>query len=426
MYNSNKTIVEHFPGFLAYCDAGGLTRITQENYKRYLKKFLDWLYYKNLGKIFPNELNENHVVEYKNYLLSPTINRNTGKTLKPNTQSYYLIALRAFLGYFSAKGIVSLAPNKITLPKVNKCLENERNLDKTAIKAILNAPSDDNIIGLRDRAILDVIISTGFKVRSICSLNRNYLQNIPEDTIPCLKKYLDKRTDNEDALFINYRGANGADRRLTSRSVEKIVRRYTEDVGLSTPLTPELLRSAKILSVWAEEVEIKNTIWSETENQINKKIFWLRKNISTLPEAYKSRAFLASLIKCENCIFRKIAILIISNRVRQSELSLTNFLGSKFSSVNTSVSGHHGSDWHKKMMDRVANSSLFKQKHKIVREPATNYGRADLSYFPDKGKPIYVEVGTVSLFKVWYNLMTMKNCTFILVPNNDVIIKFET
>ena len=427
MYKSNKTIIEHLPDFITYCGTEGLANVTRENYKRYLKKFLDWLRYKNFEKLFPHELNKNHIADYKNYLLSPTLNCNTGKYLKPNTQNYYLIALRALLSYFVAKNVVSLAPGKIALLKVNKCSKSDVYLDRKALKAILSAPSDNNISGLRDRAILDVIISTGFKVRRICNLNKDCLQELPKNTLPGLKEYLRKRTDSADALFINYRGANGANRRLTPRSVQKIVKRYAGIAGLSTPLTPELLRSAKILSVWNEEIEIKNTSWLEAENQINKKIFWLRKNISTLPESYKSEAFLASLIKCEDCIFRKIAILLISGRVKMSESPLNDFLKTKFSPVISLIPGHHGKDWHKLMMNRVVSSfQIFTQQQKVIIEPVTNYGRADLGYFPDRGKPTYVEVGTVSLFKIWYNLTTMRNCVCILIPNDDVIIKFET
>lgn len=428
MYKSKKTIIKNLPDFIKYCCTEGLTVATQENYKRFLKKFFDWLQSENLENLFPHELRERHIADYKKYLLSPTLNCNTGGFLNSNTQNYYLIALRAFLGYFKAKGIVSLTSDKITLSSVHKCPKNDICLDGRSVDLILDAPIANNIIGLRDRVILNVIISTGFKVRRICNLNKDCLNELPESIHPCLNKYLKERVDNIEALFINYRGTKRADRRLTPRSVERIVKRYSEAAGLSKTLTPELLRSAKILSVWNEKVEIKNINWAKAENKIDKKIFWLKKNISLLAESYKSETFLATLIKCENCIFRKIAILIVSGKVRVSGFSLDSFFQNKHLTASTDhISGRHGADWHKRMMKWIANSSqIFIQKQNVVVEPITNYGRADLGYFPDMGKPIYVEVGTVSLFKVWYNLMTMKNCVFLLIPNDDIIIKFET
>ncbi|MBU2540007.1 phage integrase N-terminal SAM-like domain-containing protein [Patescibacteria group bacterium] len=428
MYKANKTIIESLSNFIEYCRVEGLTLATQENYKGYLKKFFGWLRSENLENLFPHELQEKHIVDYKKHLLSPTLNRKTGGSLSPNTQHYYLIALRALLGYFGVKSIVSLVPSRITLPKVNKCLKNGICLDSRSVDLILDAPATNNVIGLRDRVILSIIISTGFKVRRICNLNKDCLNELPEDIHPCLNKYLKERVDDIEALFINYSGKKRADRRLTPRSIERIVKHYSEVAGLPKTLTPEALRSAKILSVWNEKVEIKNISWIEAENKIDEKILWLNKNISLLPDSYKSEAFLATLIKCENCISRKIAILIISGRIKASESSLSDFFQNKHLIVSANnISGRHGADWHKKMMTLMANNfHIFIQKKNIVVEPITNYGRADLGYFPNIGKPIYVEVGTVSLFKVWYNLMTMKNCVFFLIPNDDIIIKFET
>ncbi len=196
MNQSNKTIIESLPNFIAYCRAVGLSSATQENYKRFLEKFLVWLKQNNLEDLKPHELNEKHIADYKNYLLSPTLNHNTGKFLKPNTQHYYLIVLRALLGYFGVQGIVSLVPSKITLPRVNKCPKSDLYLDGKGIQSLLGAPDSSNIIGLRDRAILNVIISTGFKVRRICGLNKGCLHELPENIYSPINEYLEKRSDS--------------------------------------------------------------------------------------------------------------------------------------------------------------------------------------------------------------------------------------
>lgn len=216
MYKSNKTIIEHLPDFITYCSTKGLSPATQENYKRFLKRFIDWLYYKNFENLFPHELNEKHIADYKNYLLSPTLNRNTGKFLKTNTQHYYLVVLRGLLDYLGDKGILSLASSKITLPRAYKCLKNDICLDRKDVERILSAPITENVIGLRDRAILNVIISTGYKVHRICNLNRDCLRELPENIYPCINEYLKERLDKIEALFISYRGIKRIDQRMTT------------------------------------------------------------------------------------------------------------------------------------------------------------------------------------------------------------------
>jgi site-specific recombinase XerD len=117
MFPSPKPIINQIPDFLDYCEVqNGLSDNTQENYQRYLQKFVLWLKSKKLDDLKPQELTSDHVWDYRLYL-SRHMDPKTGKTLKKATQSYYLIALRALLGFFSAKDIVSLPADKISLPK---------------------------------------------------------------------------------------------------------------------------------------------------------------------------------------------------------------------------------------------------------------------------------------------------------------------
>jgi hypothetical protein len=71
-------------------------------------------------------------------------------------------------------------------------------------------------------------------------------------------------------------------------------------------------------------------------------------------------------------------------------------------------------------------SEYFKlQDCKVVSEPILNYGRADLGIYPRSNEALYIEIGTVSLFKLWYNLSTMKNVTFLLIPSENYAIEFK-
>ena len=100
MQNSNKPIIQHLQDFLDFCEVEkGLRKNTQENYKNYLEKFFHWLIETKNSSLLPHQLTSDHIWAYRLYL-SRTPSPATGKLLSKGTQNYYLIALRAFLGYF--------------------------------------------------------------------------------------------------------------------------------------------------------------------------------------------------------------------------------------------------------------------------------------------------------------------------------------
>ena len=116
MKKSEKEIIKHIPDFLDYCEVEkGLADKTQENYKHYLEKFVSWLKKAKKADLKPHELTADDIWAYRLYL--SRFQDNKGQSLKKVTQNYYLIALRALLGYFTAKDILSLPADKINLPK---------------------------------------------------------------------------------------------------------------------------------------------------------------------------------------------------------------------------------------------------------------------------------------------------------------------
>ncbi|MEK7124341.1 MAG: phage integrase N-terminal SAM-like domain-containing protein, partial [Patescibacteria group bacterium] len=120
MNESNKPIIKHIPDFLDYCEVEkGLRDNTQKNYQRYLNKFVKWIEAQSLESLLPHQLTKEHIWDYR-LCLSRHNKPLTGQPLKKSTQNYYLIALRAFLGYFVAKDIISIPPDKIALPKGDK------------------------------------------------------------------------------------------------------------------------------------------------------------------------------------------------------------------------------------------------------------------------------------------------------------------
>jgi integrase/recombinase XerD len=140
MKETTISIIKHIPLFLDYCKEIGLSDKTQENYKRYLNKFTKWLEYKKLQDILPHQLTSDYIWDYRLYL-SRHSDPITGKNLKKSTQNYYLIALRALLGYFSSKDIVCLPINRITLLGGLKAEKTAKFLNLEQIKELLLAPN---------------------------------------------------------------------------------------------------------------------------------------------------------------------------------------------------------------------------------------------------------------------------------------------
>lgn len=450
MKKSSSPIIEYIPQFLDYCKKEGLSKKTQENYGRYLNKFIFWLKKENKDNLLPHKLTTADIEAYRLFLSSYKDEK--GHSLKKISQNYYLIALRALLGYFTAKDIVSLLPAKIGLPRGFKREKTADFLNSGQIKALLLAPDLKTQKGLRDKAILGTLIATGFKISQITSLNKDQVYVIPGEISSCLKEYLQTRKDKNNALFVNYRAKKESiGGRLIARSIERIVNYYGRKIGLPFLITPEVLRWARAHALSNEKIEIqkpqthrfskiKNYVlinnssiipskvpptWNTVENIINKEILWLKNNIPVWPESYKENP---PFLKYDETILRKIAILIVSGRVTAVELvaeNNKNLWDSRTEKSDFKKVSRHGQEWHRKMMDVI--SSYFKTfNYEVKLEPVLHYGRADLGIFTKPHKHLYIEIDTVSLFKLWYNLSTMKNVTFLIVPSENKVIEFNT
>ncbi|MBU1178994.1 tyrosine-type recombinase/integrase [Patescibacteria group bacterium] len=214
---------------------------TVENYDRYLRRFLEFSKLKD-----PSAISDSKLREYRLYL-----NR---QGLKKKTQNYHLIALRNFLKYLARMGIESLPPERIELAKVG-----ERQIDLISadeLQRLLDSPRGEDLKSLRDKAILELLFSTGLRVSELCSLDREDLDPgrsgasfkkgefsvrgkgdkirlvfLSDNAKEAVKNYLDKRVDIEEALFC-----------LTPRSVERIVRHYAIKAGIAKKVTPHIIR----------------------------------------------------------------------------------------------------------------------------------------------------------------------------------------
>lgn len=263
MIKSKKPLPQHLNDFLDWLDIEkGLSGKSQENYSRFLKKFLDWLKENNLNDLKPHQLSPVHLWEYRVFLSRQALSKSK-KPLKKTTQNYYLIALRSFLNYFANRDIISLPAEKVKLAKV-KDEKTVHFLTLEQIEKLFSAPDVSTRSGLRDRTILESLFSTGLRISELVSLNKEQIRIKPltkdlevgiigkggrprtvyfsERAVIWLRKYLESRKDNEKSLFVNYQSGKNSSRRLTPRSIEKIIKKYDLLAGLPINTTPHTLR----------------------------------------------------------------------------------------------------------------------------------------------------------------------------------------
>lgn len=269
MKKSNISLVKHINDFLEYCEVEkGLSPISTKNYHNFLKVFASWLKISQKQDIRPHQITDKDIWDYRLYLSRKKDYK--GGYIKKTTQSYYLRALRALFNYFTVRDIQALPSEKIILPKLTEKDKKIKFLTFEQIKKLLNTPDIETKSGLRDRAILEVLFSTGMRVAELTSLNITQfdLQNILKGKIDdqelsiagkggsirtvyfsnralkWLGSYLNTRQDMFTPLFINYRPSsnNNDEHRLTTRAIESIVKKYTVMAGLPVDATPHTLR----------------------------------------------------------------------------------------------------------------------------------------------------------------------------------------
>jgi site-specific recombinase XerD len=275
---------------------------TIENYDRYLKRFINW---SKIEK--PDKINLEAVRKYRIFL-----NRFQNKkkeTLKKNTQNYHLIALRSFLKYLAKRDIKTLAAEKIELGKTST--RQVEFLEPDELNRLLEASSKKNLIGLRDRAILELFFSTGLRVSELSELNRKDINLkkdeftvrgkgdklrivfVSEQAKSALKNYLDKRTDLDKTLFIRIDRAqkNKNDQRsfrLTPRSIQRIVKKYALAAGITKKVTPHTIRHSYATDLLAAGADIRSVQTMLGHSSITTTQIYTHITDKKLKETYKS------------------------------------------------------------------------------------------------------------------------------------------
>jgi site-specific recombinase XerD len=265
--------------FLEYLEIErNVSQLTIRNYAHYLERFRAYLastspipFVKTVKSedsdsktsVEASAITSESIRQYRLYL-SRYVDEH-GVSLKRVTQNYHLIALRSFLKYLLKRDIPVVAPEKIDLPKAES--HSIKFLEREHIDRLLNMPQISTKEGLRDKAILEVLFSTGLRVSELVGLNRDAINFerrefgvigkgrrarvvfLSESAVEWSKRYLDSREDDAPALFIRYAGKKPEPgenpheaMRLTSRSVQRLVEKYVKKAKLPIKITPHGLR----------------------------------------------------------------------------------------------------------------------------------------------------------------------------------------
>ena len=236
---------------------------TAENYRLYMERLVEFA-----GNIPVCKITDELIRKYRLWL-----NRyidEQGRDLSTITQNYHLIALRNFLKYCSQRDIETLDSGRIILPKIQK--KQVSFLLAEEVARMFDAISSDDANGLRDKAILELLFSGGMRVSELCNLNRDQVNLerreftvrgkgnkdrpifISQSAADAIGEYLSSRSDNLKPLFLNnsrnvhknLTDSNGVDaseqRRLTPRSIQRIVSKYAQAAGITKHVTPHTLR----------------------------------------------------------------------------------------------------------------------------------------------------------------------------------------
>lgn len=267
--------------FLEYCELDrNLSLKTVRMYGYYLQFFESWLLNSKTPEVssrgsstsgvsvvardFPVEkIDENTIRNFRLYISHEYKNEFKGQ-LKRQTQNYFLVALRSFFRYLIKQKVNVMPPEMIELGKSRD--RTIKFLSEEELDRLFTSIDTSDIIGLRNRAILEVLFSTGLRVSELVSLNREQVNLeagefgvigkggkarvvfLSKSAKDWLDRYFIKRSDPYRPLFIRYSGPKAPEgltdekQRLSVRSVERMIDTQRKKAGILFRIGPHVLR----------------------------------------------------------------------------------------------------------------------------------------------------------------------------------------
>src|SRR5258708_8945992 len=257
--NASSEVSRKINEFLNYLQVERFSSpLTIRNYRHYLNRFLNWLPENSRSLV---DIDARKISSYRLFLSN--FKDLKGNSLTKRTQSYHVIALRSFLKWLIKNDYQVIAPEKIDLPKIDD--RQIKFLDSDQVERLLNAPSLGTINGKRDKAILEVLFSTGLRVSELTKLDidkvdlerrefgvigkggRARVVFLSVRASDWVKLYLKARADHFNPLFIRHKGkvdptTPDSKMRLTPRSIQRMIKKYVKKVKLPVDATPHVLR----------------------------------------------------------------------------------------------------------------------------------------------------------------------------------------
>lgn len=260
---SKDLLLPHF-ALLSYMEhmevERNVSKLTIRNYNQYLHEFIRWLNNQGYNKL--HEITPTVIRQYRLYLSEKTTI--DGEPITKKTQSYYVIAIRSWFKWLIKQDVNVLHPEKIDLPKAES--QHMKFLSADKIEHLLAQPSLSTKTGLRDKALLEVLFSTGLRVSEVISLNRDNIDFsskefgvigkgrrprvvfLSDRAADWLQRWLRSRSDHWSPVFVRFAGkkaplnADGEEMRLSTRSVQRIVDSYVKKAKLPIKVSPHGIR----------------------------------------------------------------------------------------------------------------------------------------------------------------------------------------
>ena len=280
----------------------GFSPRTIEGYLRELTRLLAFLSERGITKV--SEVTKDCLAAYRTHLYYRT---HRGKRAGLAAQANKLSAVKAFFHFLVRSDYLLVDPSKeLTLPRTLKKLPSQL-VTETEVERLLQTPDIALPLGLRDRAILELLYATAIRNKELLELeidhvdlargelfvargkgNKSRRLPVGEEALAWVETYLLKvrpgiaRSDSGKTLFLSYRG-----RMLDRANLAALVRRHVKACGLEKRVTPHVLRHACVTHMLKRGASVRHAQLILGHTGLHSTQHYLRLEISDLHRALR-------------------------------------------------------------------------------------------------------------------------------------------